>query len=367
VRISEIAGVMDEAAPPRLAASWDRIGLQVGRADADARRVLVGLGPSDELLREAAERGVQLLVCHHPLIFHPLQGLTDSTPAERMAAELVRAAIAFFAAHTNLDAAPGGTNDALAEVMGLADVRPLAPAELKLAKVAVFVPSSHVEAVSAAICNAGAGQIGAYRDCTFRLEGTGTFTPGEGSRPFIGKQGALERVQETRLESIVPRECVAAVIDAMRRAHPYEEPAFDVYPLENTLRTGGLGRCGMLPRPMPLAEFAGEAARRLNSPATRFAGDAKRMVAKAAVSAGAGIDLADAARAEGCDVLLTADVKYHQFLDARGRGLAVIDAGHAETELPGVRALWSMLRARLPGVEVLLSEAPAAVVQRAPA
>jgi len=356
MKVSDIMRVMEGIAPARLAEDWDHVGLQVGDAAADVRRVLVGLSPSLDLLSEAAGRGAQMVICHHPLIFQPLASLTGATPAEKIAAGFVKRDIAFFAAHTNLDNAPGGVNDALAEAVGLADVRALTFATSKLAKVVVFVPEEALEKVSAAICNAGAGRLGAYRDCTFRVPGTGTFTPMEGAHPYIGERGRLERVAEVRLESIVPEEAVPAVVAAIRASHPYEEPAYDVYRLQNERREAGLGRCGVLPRPARAEEFIARAADALHAPGISYAGDGTRLVSKVAVCGGAGGDLYRDALRLGCDLLLTGDVKYHAFLEANDAGIVLADAGHEHTELPGLRKMFHRLKQELGGVDVMMEE-----------
>ncbi len=210
---------------------------------------------------------------------------------------------------------------------------------------------------------AGTGRLGAYTDCTFRVSGTGRFMPTNRAHPHIGRKGTLEHVAEARLESIVPEEAVAGVVDAIRESHPYEEPAFDIYPLENRRRDAGLGRWGTLPEPVTVSEFVAEVSRKLNAPGIRYTGDGAREVSKVAVCGGAGSGLYRNVLRCGCEVFITGDVKYHGFLDACAEGLILVDAGHAETELPGVRALSNRLRAARAGVEVLLSEAETRIVK----
>jgi len=355
MKIKDVAAVMEEIAPARLAEEWDHVGLQVGDADAEVSRLLVALTPTPGVLDEAARWNAQLVVSHHPLIFKPLESLTTATAGERLAVGFVRNGVGLFAAHTNYDSAPGGINDALAECLGLHDVRPMATARAKLHKFVVFLPHENLEAVAAAICEAGAGSIGEYSHCTFRSEGTGTFLPSERARPHIGEAGRLERVPEVRLESIMPANRTAAVVQAMLAAHPYEEPAFDIFPLENEFAESRLGRCGTLPRPMPAREFAEFAAKALDAACTRFAGDPEALVTDVAVCGGGGADLFPEAIARGCQAYVTGDVKYHTFADARDAGLVIVDAGHAETELPGVKALCRRLHEALHGVEVRLA------------
>jgi len=365
MKVMDIARVMEELAPARLAEDGDKIGLQVGDPAAEVRTLTLTLSPSAAALAHAIKHRAQMVISHHPLIFRPLAGLTNSTPAERIVSGLVRAGISLFAAHTNYDSAPGGVNDVLAGLLGIRNVQPLMQAATRLRKVVVFVPNDHLEKVSAAICNAGAGRLGAYRDCTFRSEGIGTFTPLEGARPFIGKRGKTERVAEVRLESIVPEECVDGVVSAIRRAHPYEEPAFDVFALETPRGEHGLGRWGELAKPVPLRRFASTVRRKLGAPGVRYVGDGDRSIRKVAVCGGAGGDFYMHALRHGCDLFVTGDVKYHVFIEAQQLGLAVIDAGHGHTELPGVRALQPRLAGLLPGVKVLLGEAEDKMIRTA--
>jgi len=356
MKIRQVIEVMEKLAPPRFAEEWDRIGLQVGDAEAEVQKVLVALTPSFDVLNEATACGAGIVVSHHPLIFKPLGSLTGGTPAQRLAVGFVKADVALFVAHTNLDGAPGGINDSLAECLGLRSIKPLTPSPGALKKIVVFVPEENLEQVAAAMCAAGAGRIGAYRDCTFRVRGTGAFTPTEHAQPYVGRPGKLEHVAEVRLESIVPQEDVAHVVAAIRRSHPYEEPAFDIYPLENGPVEGGGGRWGELERPAKAADFIAEVSEKLGARGIRYVGDPQREVSKVAVCGGAGGDLYPEAVSRGCQAYVTGDVKYHTFLDARDDGLILIDAGHAETELPGVRALRDRLNDALSDIEVMLSE-----------
>jgi len=364
MRIKQIIDVMEELAPARFAEEWDQIGLQVGDREAEVDTVLVALTPSFEVLDEAAARGAGLVVSHHPLIFKPLVSLTGSTPSERLAAAFLKRDVALFAAHTNLDSAPGGVNDALARRLGLANVQPLAPARIALKKIVVFVPNGAIEEVAEAMCAAGAGNIGAYRDCTFRVKGTGTFTPTPQAAPHIGTRGKSEHVVEVRIESVVTDADVPGVVAAIRQSHPYEEPVFDIYHLENKSRESGPGRWGTLPEPVTAADFIAEVSNKLNTPGLRYAGDETRQVSKVAVCGGAGGDLYKDAIAHSCEVYVTADVSYHTFVDARDEGLLLVDAGHAETELPGVGALRERLAAKLGAAHVVLSERGRRAVRR---
>jgi dinuclear metal center YbgI/SA1388 family protein len=333
IRVSDIVQWMEEWAPPSFAMEWDRIGLQVGNPDERIETVLATLDINEQVVQEAIHKGAKMIVAHHPLIFQPLKELRLDTEKGKVLQLLLQHNIAVYAAHTNLDIADGGVNDCLAERLQLRETQILSrQGNEELLKFVVFVPKSHVDEVRAAICQAGAGWIGRYSHCTFSTDGHGTFMPMEGTNPFIGKQGILETVQEVRLETIVPRRIQAKVVEACRKAHPYEEVAYDLYPLEVKGKAYGIGRIGMLEHPMTLSEFAAWTKERLASKHVRFVGEPTRQITRVAVLGGSGIDWAKDAKTMGADVLVTGDVKYHEAQDAHALGIAVVDAGHYATE-----------------------------------
>jgi len=345
MRVSEIVQVMEKLAPRQLAAEWDNVGLQVGHPESEVRRILVALDASEAAIARAEEAGCQLLIVHHPLIFKPQAHWREDSPLGRKLARLVRAGLAVYVAHTNLDVAAGGVNDVLAERLELMETRVLAPAgEEGYYKLVVFVPEGYEDRVWDALAGAGAGWIGKYSHCSFQTLGTGTFKPLEGANPFLGQVGTLEYAKEYRLETILPRGLAADVIRAMLQAHPYEEVAYDLYPLANPGRSYGLGRVGRLPVPVPLADFAQRVSQVLGAPVVRWLGDPSRRIERVAVLGGSGQDFIDQALSAGADVLVTGDVGYHRAREAWEKGLAVIDAGHWATEAPVVPALAARLR-----------------------
>jgi dinuclear metal center YbgI/SA1388 family protein len=346
VKCRTIIAALERLAPRELAAGWDNVGLLVGSPEQEVASLLVALDVTPEVAERAAAAGVDLIVAHHPLIFKSLKAIRTDMPQGRTLAALLAAGIAVYAAHTNLDAADGGVNDILAARLGLTDLQPLAvEGRERLLKLAVFVPEGHVEAVRTAITAAGAGHIGNYSHCTFQTPGTGTFLPLAGTKPFIGKQGKLEYAAEYRLETIMPEGAAAAVVDAMLRAHPYEEVAYDVYVLNNPGRAFGLGRVGRLATPEPLDAFIRRLKAALGLVQVRTAGPADRRVGTVAVCGGSGADLLATASAAGADVLVTGDVKYHEALEAAAIGLTVVDAGHFATERPALEAVAAHLAA----------------------
>jgi dinuclear metal center YbgI/SA1388 family protein len=351
LRVRDVTAVVAELSPAGWAADWDNVGLLVGSPDAPARRCLVALDCDGGTLALAERLGADLIVCHHPVVFRPLRRLDPGNAAVRAA----RLGIAVYAAHTNLDVAPGGVSDVLAGLLGVENAEPLqVTGREALFKLVTFVPGGQVEAVAAALADAGAGRMGNYDSCSFRSEGTGTFRPLPGASPFLGRVGELERVDEVRLEALVPEGARDAAVSALLRAHPYEEVAYDVIPLANAGAARGFGRIGSLRDALPLARFARLVGERLGcSPVLRWAGEPRKPVRRVAVCGGAGADLIGDALAAGADALVTGDVKYHEARRAEEAGLGVVDAGHFATEAPAVAALAARLRERLgDGIDV---------------
>ncbi len=351
---------LEEWAPPLLAEDGDNIGLQVGARETEIEKVLVTLEVTPEVIAEAVKEQAQLIVSHHPLIRDPLARLDyDSYPAS-LAVRLVENRIHVYVAHTNMDAAVGGVNDLLVERLGLTGVRVLNPApQEKLYKLAVFIPRSHEDEVRQAICNAGAGWIGNYDECTFQTSGIGTFRPLPGTHPFLGRIGDLERAEESRLETVVPETRLAAVIRAMLAAHPYEEVAYDLYPMKNQAPCkAGFGRVGQLPHPKPLHAFAEQVREALGLQALRLVGDSERSVSCVALCGGGAISLLKRALKAGADVYVTGDVRHHDALKALALGIAVIDAGHHATERIIVPAMAAYLsgKAAAAGVQLEVME-----------
>jgi len=332
VRIQDLVGLLNALYSPALAESWDNVGLQVGDPKASVSKVLVCLDPSELALQMALEQGAEALLCHHPLLFKPLQSLTPVDETGRMLFTAVKQGVAILAAHTNLDRAGNGLNDWLAAALGLTECRPLQGGDDPLLKLVVYVPAGYEGKVADALFKAGAGRIGNYDSCSFRSEGVGTFRAAEGCSPFIGQIGERSSVRELRLETVVPRELVSRVVDRMVRAHPYEEVAYDLLPLANRREEIGLGRIGRLAQATTLAEFAAAVKQALQVEALRVVGDGETKIAKVAVCGGSGASLLKEAVRQGADVLVTGDVKYHEALHAASQGLALIDAGHFATE-----------------------------------
>ncbi|PLS01175.1 Nif3-like dinuclear metal center hexameric protein [Neobacillus cucumis] len=324
----EIIQLFEQFSPKGLAMEGDKIGLQIGRLNKRVERVMIALDVLENVIDEAIEKDVQLIIAHHPMIYRPLKNLLTDTTQGKMIEKLLKHDIAVYAAHTNLDVAKGGVNDLLAEALGLEDAEILVPTyDIKLKKLVVYVPSSHAEEMRQALGNAGAGSIGEYSHCSFSSNGTGRFLPGEHSTPYIGKPGKLEEVDEVRVETIVPEPILKKTITAMIKAHPYEEVAYDVYPVENKSDILGLGRIGKV-NEMTLAEFAEKVKTSLEVSNVRVIGDLTSMVKKVAVLGGDGNKYFMNAKFKGADVYVTGDIYYHTAHDAMMQGLNMIDPGH---------------------------------------
>lgn len=338
-RVQDLLGVLHGLYPPDLAEDWDNVGLQVGDPAAPVERLLIALDPTISALAAATEQGAQLLITHHPLLFKPVRRLTPDDPVGRVIWRAVRSDVAIAAAHTNLDVAADGLNRWLAERLGLTAVEPLQPTASQLVKLVVFVPVAQAETIAEALFAAGAGQIGAYDQCSFRVSGLGTFRPGPGATPFIGETGRREQVEEVRLETIVPQRRLGKVVDKMLKVHPYEEVAYDLIPLANQMPGVGLGRIGRLAEPMALTVLADQVKAVLNCQSVRLGGSPARLISKVAVCGGSGAGLIQEARRRGADVLITGDVKYHEARLAEDLDLALLDAGHFATERLAVEEL----------------------------
>lgn len=329
--VRDILDVVDRLAPFELAEPWDRVGLQVGSPGAAVGGVLVALDVDAAAFDAAARLDCQVVLAHHPVLFAPLTSLTDESAAGALALRAAREDVTVLVAHTNLDKARGGLGDVFASMLGLEDVRPLAPAPVDWCKLVGFVPADAADVVRAAVFAAGGGRIGAYEHCSFATPGQGTFRGGEGATPVVGEAGRDEKVAELRLEVVFPRRLRRAVLDAYVAAHPYEEPAFDVYEVADEVTSLGLGRVGELRRPQVLSQLAAEVAAILHLPAVRMSAGPEREVRRLACVPGSGASLIDAAAASA-DALVTGDVKYHDARRALDLGLGLVDAPHDVVE-----------------------------------
>lgn len=358
MKAKDIDAVVEQIAPLGLAQSWDNVGLLVGDPERRIRNVLLTIDVTQAVVAEAKALKTDLILSYHPVIWNGLKRIrTDD--GSRTVYELILSGIAVFSIHTALDAVGGGVNDGLAEILGIEDPKPIgdyveySPQENY--KIVVFVPVEALATVSNAVFAAGAGWIGNYRNCGFNAEGTGTFLPLEGATPAIGKQGEFEQVRECRFETIVPADRLEGVVEAMKRAHPYEEPAFDVFKLFDYASRFGLGRIGTLAKPMRLSRIIEQVKRGTGAKAVGLVGDQKRLVRKAAVCAGTCGEILNRVIAGGADLYLTGELKHHQALAAQEAGLTCICLSHTVSERFILKKLARQIRELAGGLNVRVS------------
>jgi len=348
VNSKKIVKLIEERYPLSLAADWDNVGFQVGNPNSAVNKILVALEVTPAVVQEAIDVNADLILCHHPLIFEPLKRLTESSPVEAMIRKLTAARIGVYVAHTNADAAPGGSVDALLEALELERVDTMGDVFSEpLFKLSVYVPAAVAESVSKALFESGAGRLGTYAECSFSYQGVGTFLPLEGARPAVGSVGIRESVEETKIEVLVSQGRVRETIKAMLDAHPYEVPAYDLWPLKSPEKVFGFGAVAVAAsdavQNLKLAQWASKVKAALKAPGTRMIGPPEALVHRIAVVPGAGASFYKEAAAAGCDLLITGDVKYHDAQAALALGVHLIDAGHCETELPFVSRMAAQL------------------------
>jgi dinuclear metal center YbgI/SA1388 family protein len=354
--VADVTDFLAREAPLSLSAEWDNVGLLLGDAATPVRAIMTCLTVTPAVVAEAIADGVSLIVAHHPILFRPIQRLTSLTAEGRMLLELTRGGVAVYSPHTAFDNSAGGINDLIGQRLGLRDIVALrgqeGPGECKIV---VFVPDQDLRRVADAMFAAGAGNIGNYSQCSFRLSGTGTFLGSEDANPSIGQKGRLEEVTEWRLEVICPQSALERVLAAMRRAHSYEEPAFDIYPLQPRHPGLGLGRLGVLPKVTSLQELGHVARRALAAALVQIVGDPELRVERVAIACGAGGEFINDAIAKKADVLLTGEARFHDYLAAQAHGLGLLLPGHYATERPGMEELAQRLQRRFPSIPVWAS------------
>ncbi len=331
-KLSDIIGIINKKFPFRLSEEWDNSGLQLGEPAAEIRKIMVALDPLPSVIDEAISLDCQLLVTHHPLIFKPLYKITGLNTTGMIIIKAVRNGLALLAMHTNYDIADDGLNDLLANRIGLTRTSPLkVNKQADLAKLVVYVPADHLDDVRTAMFPFAQSSDN-YQNCSFASPGEGTFLPLAGAIPAIGTVGRLETVAEQRLELLIHRDKLPNAIKRLLKVHPYQEPAFDCYPLLQESNSTGLGRIGNLEVPAVLKDIALTIGRKLGVPSLRLTGDPSRIVQKIALCSGSGASLLHEAVHAGADMLLTGDIKYHEAREAEAMNIALLDAGHFYTE-----------------------------------
>lgn len=346
VQLQKIINLMESFAPLKLAETWDNPGLLVGNPDDEIKKAFITLDVTMDTVDYAVHHNFDLIISHHPVIFNKLSAIRTDTYEGRLLQKLLIHHIAVYSAHTNWDSADGGVNDVLAQKLGLQDVQGLVPVHTeKLFKIAVYVPETHADAVRKAMGESGAGFIGNYSHCSFSCSGEGQFLPLEGTHPFIGKAGMLERTPEVRIETIVPESRVALVLSATKLVHPYEEPAIDVFPLENKGKEYFLGRIGSLSKPESARIILRKIKRALGIQILTYAGNEDKQIQKIALCGGAGASFIENAKAAGAQLYVTADIKYHEAQEAVKQDIVIADGSHFGTENISIPILANRLQA----------------------
>ncbi|HSG67547.1 MAG TPA: Nif3-like dinuclear metal center hexameric protein [Bacteroidales bacterium] len=355
MKIEEISAFLESIAPSALKESYDNVGLLVGDHTKEVDKAIICLDLTEEVLDEAIKHDCNMVISHHPLIFGGLKKITGSNPTERIVMKAIMNDIAVYAIHTNLDNVNTGVNAILCRKLGVKDPEILSPVQGILSKLVTFCPSEYAEKLREALFTAGAGHIGNYDSCSYNINGYGTFRAGENTDPFVGEKGKLHKEDETRIEVIFPGYRESHLISALKESHPYEEVAYDIYPLKNELAIAGAGMIGMLDTPTGEKTFLANVKKVLGTGVVRHSPLRGKTIVKVAVCGGSGSFLIGKAISAGADIFVTGDVKYHQFFDGGGK-MIIADAGHYETEQFTKELLYSILNEKFPTFALRISQ-----------
>ncbi|WP_289053601.1 Nif3-like dinuclear metal center hexameric protein [Carboxylicivirga marina] len=331
MQIQEIINELEQFAPSALKEDFDNVGLLVGDASHQATGVLITLDITEQVIDEAIKIGCNLIVSHHPIMLSGLKKINGRNATERMVIKAIQNNIALYASHTNADSVINGVSGKMCEKLGLENCKILSPKKENLLKLVTFVPTEHAEKVREAIFKAGAGQIGNYDACSYNTSGEGTFRAGHGANPFVGEVGKIHQEEEVRIETILPAYLKGRIIGALLNAHPYEEVAYDLYPLANEWTTTGIGMVGELPHEVDEATFLNRLKNTFQTGCVRYTNLLNKPIKRVALCGGSGSFLLGKAIGAKADVFVTGDIKYHQFADAEDR-ILIADIGHFESE-----------------------------------
>ena len=355
MKLKDLCLFLDSAIPLSFQEGYDNSGLQVGTPDREVNSALICLDVTDEVLDEAGYGGCDVIISHHPLIFTGIKRLSGRTVTERLVMKALKQDVAIYSAHTNLDVAGNGVSRKMAEKLKLRNVKTLSPLKNKLSKLVTYIPENHLDKVREAIFSAGAGVIGNYDQCSFTTQGTGSFRGGEGSNPFVGEKGKMHFENEIRFETVMFSHIRERVIKALLENHPYEEVAYDIYPLENENIEVGLGCVGEMPEPAGEKDFLRSIESVFSARGIRYSKLTGNKITKVALCGGSGGALLNDAIASGADAFITADVRYHSFFEA-GNKMIVIDIGHYESEKFSVEILYDLIIKKFPTFALRFSE-----------
>jgi len=353
--IREIIAYLDSVAPPAYQESYDNAGLIIGDPGMTITSALITLDVTEAVIDEAIETGCELIIAHHPILFKGIKRINGNSYVERCVIKAIKNDIAIYAAHTNLDSIMGGVNAKICEKIGLTNLSILSPAKDQLLKIVTFIPGDHLENVREALFEAGAGEIGNYDKCSFSNEGTGTFRGGDEANPYVGEIGEFHFEKEVRFETIIPKHLKNKAIAALVKSHPYEEVAYDIYPIENTLPLVGSGMIGELPGAENEIDFLSRLLQIFGCKSIRHTYLLGNPVKRVAVCGGSGSFLLPAAIAAGVDIFVTADIKYHDFFDAEEK-IVIADIGHYESEQYTKELFYEILIKKFPNFALRLSE-----------
>ncbi|MCF8380248.1 MAG: Nif3-like dinuclear metal center hexameric protein [Bacteroidales bacterium] len=355
MKLQEIVSFFEEIAPFSYQESYDNSGIQIGSPDTEITGILISIDLTNEVLDEAIENNINLILTHHPLIFNGIKKLTGGNMVEKLIVKAIKNDINLLSVHTNIDSVINGVSGKISDKLGLISRKVLDPVKGKLLKLVYFVPVDHAEKVRKSIFEAGAGVIGNYENCSFSSEGRGSFKAGENTNPFAGTKNKLHYEKELRVETILPVNIQGKVISALINSHPYEEVAFDLYPLDNAWQSVGLGMIGEFEEEMEEHDFLNAVKTIFNTGCVRYTDLRQKKIKKVAICGGSGSFLLSKAIAAGADAFISADFKYHQFFDAEGK-LIIVDIGHYESEQFTKELFYELLTKKFPTFALLLSE-----------
>lgn len=354
MKLHELTNYLESLAPLAYQEDYDNSGLIVGRPDAEVNQALVSLDCTEAVVDEARATDCQVIISHHPIVFKGLKKLNGKTYVERVVEKAIKHNIAIYAIHTNLDHVQNGVNARICQTLGLTDCRILTPKMGLLKKLVTYAPLSHADKVRNALFTAGAGQIGNYSECSFNTDGTGTFTAGDGTEPFVGQKNIRQNEAEVKIETIYPANLENKILVALLMEHPYEEVAYDLYPLTNQFATVGAGMIGELAQPVDELTFLQSVKKQMNANAIRYTKLRNKPVKRVAVCGGSGSFLLKQAINAGADMFISADFKYHEFFDAEEK-LVIADIGHFESEQFTQNLLVEIIRKKFANFAVRLT------------
>lgn len=355
MKLATLTSFLETIAPLAYQESYDNSGLICGNPEMEITGALVCLDSTEAVIDEAIAKGINLVIAHHPLVFSGLKKFTGRTYVERTLLKAIQNNIAIYAIHTNLDNVQNGVNREIGERLGLKELRILSPKTGLLKKLVTFVPEAHAEKVRAALFESGAGKIGNYGECSFNVNGTGTFKGEADTQPFVGTPGIRHQEQEVRIEVIFEGVKQTELLAGLRKSHPYEEIAFDIYPIENQYNNVGSGMIGSFEKPVQLNEFLELVKSTMKTGSIRYTASRHQEIQKVAVCGGSGSFLLKDAISAGAQAFITADFKYHQFFDAENK-IVIADIGHYESEQYTKELIYKLLKEKFATFAVRLSE-----------